>query len=131
MCSGDSILCEATPVPHAGTVPLLHSTADQQGLLSATWHSRLQKYLLAMHALVILQLSTALSWAAGVFRAAKCITGSVECISSENPINAQLWPKVLAANSVLVMIAQAFLNMLVDGPATLPAFKLMVMLPLI
>lgn len=64
--------------------------------------------------------------AAGVFRAAKCITGQVECISSENPINAELWPKTVAASTVLVMTAQAFLNMLESGRATLHAFDLIV-----
>ena len=63
---------------------------------------------------------------AGVFRAAKCITGCVECISSENPINAELWPKTVAASTVLVMTAQAFLNLLENGPATLQTFDLMV-----
>lgn len=64
--------------------------------------------------------------AAGVFRAADCIPGRVECISSDNPINAKMWPGTLAASTVLVMTAQAFLNMLIDGPATLQAFDLMV-----
>ena len=64
--------------------------------------------------------------AAGVFRAAKCITGRVECISSENPVNAELWPKIVAASTVLVMTAQAFLNMLESGPATLQTFDLIV-----
>lgn len=64
--------------------------------------------------------------AAGVFRAANCITGRVECISSENPINAELWPRTLAASTVLVMTAQAFLNMLEGGPATLQTFDLIV-----
>lgn len=64
--------------------------------------------------------------AAGVFRAANCITGRVECISSDNPINAELWPKTLAASTVLVMTAQAFLNMLEGGPATLQTFDLIV-----
>lgn len=50
----------------------------------------------------------------------------MECISSENPINAELWPKTVEASTVLVMTAQAFLNMLEGGPATLQSFDLIV-----
>ena len=63
---------------------------------------------------------------AGVFRAAKCIPNGVACFSSENPINGQLWPSALHHNCVLVMTAQAFLNMLEDADATLHSFDLMV-----
>lgn len=75
---------------------------------------------------VTLQVSPSACNVGGVFRAADCILGRVECISSDNPINAETWPTTMAASTVLVMTAQAFLNMLEDGPATLQAFDLMV-----
>lgn len=63
---------------------------------------------------------------AGVFRAARCIPDGVACFSSENPINGQRWPSALQRYCVLVMTAQAFLNMLEEGDATLHSFDLMV-----
>ncbi len=64
--------------------------------------------------------------AAGVFWAARCIPAGVSCFSSDNPVNGQLWPSAIKHNHVVVMTAQAFLNLLEDRDATLQTFDLMV-----
>ena len=58
--------------------------------------------------------------------AAKSMPFVVECFSSENPINAQLWPEVINHTRVQVMTAQVFLNKLDAGDATLETVDLMV-----
>ena len=50
----------------------------------------------------------------------------VQSFSSDNPVSKDTWPEVLETHSVMIMTAQIFLNLLVDGCARLEQLHLLV-----